>query len=246
MFQSEIEKYLRSQGLKSFRPQVVMFDMDGVIYDSMPNHARSWHKAMQRIGIDMPPEDAYRYEGMRGVETIKLLAARQWDRELTDEQAAAYYKFKSEAFNQCPPPQLMPGIKELMSQIKASGLKIVVVTGSAQHTLLSRLLSDLEGLVSPDLIITSGDVTHGKPNPEPYLKGLQKAGASAQDALVVENAPLGVRAAVAAHVFTVAVNTGPLPDSALLVEGANLLFPSVAAFSSSWSSFFSTASGIVL
>ena len=52
--------------------------------------------------------------------------------------------------------------------------------------------------------------------------------------IVVENAPLGVQAAVAAGVFTIAVNTGPLPDSALLDEGANLLFPSMQALSDAW------------
>ena len=47
--------------------------------------------------------------------------------------------------------------------------------------------------------------------------------------MVVDNAPLGVRAAVAADIFTIAVNTGPLPESALLNEGANALFTSMTA-----------------
>ena len=58
---------------------------------------------------------------------------------------------------------------------------------------------------------------------------MAKAEAKANQCIVVENAPLGVRAAVAAHVFTIAVNTGPLRDSILLAEGANMIFPSVAA-----------------
>ena len=52
--------------------------------------------------------------------------------------------------------------------------------------------------------------------------------------MVVENAPLGVRAAVAAHCFTIAVNTGPLPDEMLLGEGADLLFPNMPELSRSW------------
>lgn len=55
--------------------------------------------------------------------------------------------------------------------------------------------------------------------------GLAKVGIKPNEAIVVENAPLGVRAAVAAQIFTIAVNTGPLPESALLNEGANMLFP---------------------
>ena len=64
--------------------------------------------------------------------------------------------------------------------------------------------------------------------------GLQKAGVQAHEAFVVENAPLGVRAGVQAGIFTIAVNTGPLPDEVLLQEGANLLFPSMAALAEEW------------
>ena len=59
--------------------------------------------------------------------------------------------------------------------------------------------------------------------------GLEKAGVKPEEAMVVENAPLGVRAAVAAGIFTIAVNTGPLPEDALISEGANTLFASMTA-----------------
>ena len=66
---------------------------------------------------------------------------------------------------------------------------------------------------------------YGKPHPEPYLMGLQKAHAKPNETFVVENAPMGVEAAVAANIFTIAVNTGPLPDQVLLDAGADLLYP---------------------
>lgn len=234
MFKENIEKYLLRSGFSQFKPKAVMFDMDGVIYDSMPNHARSWHNSMKKIGIEMPPEDAYKYEGMRGVETIMQLFREQCGINITEEEAAEYYKAKSEAFNACPKATLMPGIKELMGKIKSCGMQIVVVTGSAQHTLLDKLEKELPGLVDRSLVVSALDVVHGKPNPEPYLKGLAKVSAKPNEAIVVENAPLGVRAGVAANVFTVACNTGPLPDSMLLDEGADLLFPSIAAFCDNW------------
>ena len=208
--------------------------MDGVIYDSMPNHAVSWHDAMAAYGLDMPYDGAYRYEGMRGVETIKLLARQQWGREVSEEEAKKMYAHKSALFAACKPAELMPGIKELMEQIKACGLKICVVTGSAQHVLLDKLESDLKGLVSKELMVTAFDVIHGKPNPEPYLMGMKKCGVEPWETIVVENAPLGVRAAVAACCFTIAVNTGPLPDQALSDEGASLVFPQMTALSEQW------------
>ena len=64
--------------------------------------------------------------------------------------------------------------------------------------------------------------------------GLQKGGLRAEECVVVENAPLGVRAAKAAGIFTIAVNTGPLPDEALINEGADLLLPSMQTLCDVW------------
>ena len=69
--------------------------------------------------------------------------------------------------------------------------------------------------------------------------GLQKAGNfRPNEGIVVENAPLGVRAGVAAGIFTVAVNTGPLSQSALKKEGANLVFDSMPAWCGAWDDFY--------
>ena len=235
-----INRYLAKHGFGQFSPKAVLFDMDGVIYDSMGNHAVSWHDSMEDYGLKMPYEAAYQYEGMRGVETIKTLARQQWSEELSDEKTQEMYAHKSATFAErvkTHPAPVMPGIKELMQQIKADGLKICVVTGSGQHTLLDKLLSDFKGLLQEDLIVTAFDVTHGKPHPEPYQTGMRKCGVQPWETIVVENAPLGVRAAVAAQCFTIAVNTGPLPDESLVQEGADLIFPKMTALSNEWSSF---------
>ena len=126
-----INRYLAKHGFGQFSPKAVLFDMDGVIYDSMGNHAVSWHDSMEDYGLEMPYEAAYQYEGMRGVETIKTLARQQWNEVLSDEKAQEMYAHKSAAFAErvkTHPAPVMPGIKELMQQIKADGLKICVVT----------------------------------------------------------------------------------------------------------------------
>ena len=232
-----IKQYLERHGFGQFSPKAVLFDMDGVIYDSMSNHSVSWHESMSTYGLDMPYEGAYQYEGMRGVETIKQLAREQWHRELSDDEAQEMYDHKAKVFAyhcQQTPARIMPGIKPLMQQIKDGGLKICVVTGSAQHALLDKLLIDFDGLLRKELIVTAFDVTHGKPNPEPYLMGMKKCGVEPWETIVVENAPLGVRAAVAARCFTIAVNTGPLPDAMLAAEGADLIFPAMTALCEQW------------
>ena len=229
-----IQQYLEKHGFEQFCPKAVLFDMDGVIYDSMKNHAVAWHEAMDSYGLTMAYSDAYEYEGMRGVETIKLLTQQQWGKAVSDEKAKEMYQHKSRLFAEhClqTPAGIMPGIKELMQQIKDCGMKICVVTGSGQHTLLDKLLGDFPGLLSKELMVTAFDVTHGKPDPEPYIIGTRKCGVEPWETIVVENAPLGVRAAHAAHCFTIAVNTGPLPDEMLLREGADLIYPKMTALS---------------
>ncbi|MBR0050146.1 MAG: HAD hydrolase-like protein [Prevotella sp.] len=225
-FGTAVARYVEKHGFEQFSPKAVLFDMDGVIYDSMPNHAYSWVEAMKQVGLVMEPEDAYKYEGMRGVETIKLLARQQWHRDISDHQAAQYYAIKTCIFASRPQAPKMDGVELLMQRIKAVGLQIGVVTGSGQATLLDKLESDFPNLIHRRYVISSTDVQRGKPAPDPYLKGLQRLGSlSPWEAIVVENAPFGVRAAQAARIFTIAVNTGPLPDYMLTDEGADLLFP---------------------
>lgn len=234
MYEKEINEYKQKYGFGEFCPKAVLFDMDGVLYDSMPNHAQSWHRSMASFGIRMSEAEAYKYEGMRGVETIKIVAREQWHREISDEESQRMYDEKSRLFALCPQAKVMEGVQDLQRKIKAAGMKIVVVTGSGQHSLLQKLVEDFRGLVSPDLIVSSFDVSRGKPNPEPYLKGMAKAGVEPWQAVVVENAPLGVRAAVAARIFTVAVNTGPLPSEMLSAEGASLVFGRMTDLRDSW------------
>jgi beta-phosphoglucomutase-like phosphatase (HAD superfamily) len=94
---------------------------------------------------------------------------------------------------------------------------------------LERLEKNFPGIFSADLMVTAFDVKHGKPHPEPYLMGLEKAGITAEQAMVVENAPLGVQSAKGAGIYTIAVNTGPLPDKVLYDAGADIVFPNHAA-----------------
>ncbi len=212
--------------------------MDGVLFDSMKNHAYSWTRAVQKHGLFMTEEEVYMNEGRTGSGTINALMQRKFGREATEEECQAIYKTKSELFNTCPEAQPMPGALELLRKVKERGLLRVIVTGSGQVTLLERLNRAFPDTFSKDLMVTAFDVKQGKPWPEPYLKGLQKAGAflnadgsplHPDEAIVVENAPLGVQAAKAAGIYTIAVNTGVLSDQVLIDAGADMVFPSMQA-----------------
>lgn len=212
----------------SERFRCVLFDMDGVLYNSMPNHAIAWVKALKEFGIKFTPEDSYATEGARGVDTIRLYVKKQLGKELTEAQAQKIYDVKTQYFHELPTAEIFDGVKDLMRKIKSDGLQICVVTGSGQRPLFQRLVDDFGEFIDRDHIVTAYDVKRGKPNPDPYLMGLKKCGSvNPSEGIVVENAPLGIRAGVAAGCFTIAVNSGPLPDSVLLAEHPNMLFKSI-------------------
>ena len=234
MFEKDIKKYLDEKGYNRINLKAVLFDMDGVLFDSMKNHSEAWHKAMSIYGMNLSREEAYMHEGRTGASTINIVSLRERGYEATEEEIKKIYGTKSDIFNTLPKAEPMPGAFELLKQVKESGLTPVLVTGSGQLSLIDKLNHYYPGIFKRELMVTAFDVKYGKPNPEPYLMGLRKAGICPNEAIVVENAPLGVKAGVTAGIFTVAVNTGPIPDSALLDEGANILFSSMQEFSDKW------------
>ncbi len=246
MYEKEINEYLDSmvdrQLLKDksdwqgFR--CVLFDMDGILYNSMPNHAVAWQQAMGASGFKFTAEDSYATEGMKGVDTIRIYAERQTGRRLTEAEAQAIYDEKARIFHEMPEAEIFEGVLDLMTQIRRSGMVICVVTGSGQKPLIQRLIRDFGDFIDQHHIVSAYNVAHGKPAPDPYLKGLELAGGMKPwEGIVVENAPMGVRAGVAANVFTIGINSGPLPDEALEKEGANVILPSIRCLSDKWQKF---------
>jgi len=235
MYDFAIKKYLEDHGFEALRPKAVLFDMDGVLYDSMPNHAIAWQESMARFGIHMTADDAYATEGARGIDTIRHMVKRQQGRIIDEEEAQRMYDVKTQIFHSLPEAPVMPGIICLMEKLYTNGIHCGVVTGSGQRPLIQRILKDFGDFVDEAHITTAYDVKRGKPNPDPYLMGLQKAGnLQPYEAVVIENAPLGIRSGHAARIFTIAVNTGPLPDEELLVAGANLIFPTMQELCDHW------------
>lgn len=239
MFEESIARYLKKHGHSSIRLKAVLFDMDGVLFNSMPYHADAWHKVMKRHGLHLSREEAYMHEGRTGAATINIVYQRQYGKDATPEMIENIYAEKSKEFNTHPEPERMPGAWEVLQKVKAEGLIPVLVTGSGQHSLLDRLTHNFPGMFQRECMVTAFDVKYGKPHPEPYLMGLEKAGVKANEAIVVENAPIGVQAGTAAGIFTVAVNTGPIDGQVLSAAGADALFPSMQALNDNWEKLYS-------
>ncbi|MBR2166243.1 MAG: HAD-IA family hydrolase [Paludibacteraceae bacterium] len=211
-------------------PKAVFFDQDGVLFNSMPYHAKSWEWAMNKHGLPFTKNQTYRNEGRTGASVIQEAYRLIHNEDAPQELIEAVYQDKSDRFIQLTGgqlPELIPDIRKVLGYLRDNGVQCWVVTGSGQRSLINNLENTFPGIFSG--FITAFDVVHGKPNPEPYLKAWERSGFKKEECYVVENAPLGVRAGKAAGLFTIAVNTGILPDSVLADEGADIVFPNMAA-----------------
>lgn len=228
MYEYEIQHFLSRHGYINVSPKAALIDMDGTLYDSMPNHAKAWLQMVTELGIDDATLDEFfLYEGRTGADTINILFNRAFGRDASPDEARELYRRKTEIFAAMPAVSPMPGAAEMLSFIKSVGMKRVLVTGSGQNTLLNRLDSDYPGAFPPGMRITSRDVTHGKPHPEPFLKAMNIASVTPSECIVIENAPLGVTAGDASGAFTIGVTTGPIPRQSLTDAGAAVVFGSM-------------------
>ena len=210
--------------------KAVLFDMDGILYDSMPTHVQAYSDTLSKWGLKAEPEDFYMMEGRTGHSTIDIIINRNFGRNATIEEKETIYSQKAQRFVELNKvPKLIPDVLDVLEKVKQLGLMRIVVTGSGQPTLFNSLDSHFPSFFERDLMVTAFDVQYGKPHPEPFLMGLKKANLKPEEAIAIENAPLGIESAVAAGIYTIAVNTGPLPDEVLLKAGANALFPSMKA-----------------
>jgi len=210
-------------------PRAFLFDMDGTLYDSMPNHARAWYRMVTELGIKADPDEFFLYEGATGAATINMIYRRTYGHDATTEQIERHYARKSELFKSMAQPRPMPGADILVHAVMSMPWSpvTILVTGSGQGSLLDRLDIDYPGAFPKERRITSRDVIHGKPHPEPFLRAMELAGAMPQECVVIENAPLGVESAHRSGAFTVAVRTGPIPMEELEKAGADIVYPSM-------------------
>lgn len=213
-----LQHYMMIKGYETFTPKAVFFDMDGVLFNSMPYHAQAWTSVMNAHGVPFELRDAYLHEGRTGADTINEFFLKHKGRKASDGELSAMYNEKSDLFASIQKVGRIDGVLDLMARIRADGLTSYLVTGSGQKSLLDTLENWFPGFFTKERMITAFDVICGKPNPEPYLRALEKSGLQPNEVFVVENAPLGVRSAVSAGLFTVAVNTGILEDEILAAE----------------------------
>ena len=190
------------------------FDMDGVLFNSMPHHAIAWEEVMKEHDLPFTAYDCYLNEGRTGESVIREAMWKVRNRDATPDEIKQIYTEKSNRFNllaqQAGGTVVIDGVAEVLRYVQSTGSQIWVVTGSGMRSLLDNLNNALPPVFQRERMVTAFDVTHGKPDPEPYLKAWERSGLKKEQCFVIENAPLGIRSGKAAGLTVYAVNTGIL------------------------------------
>ena len=211
--------YTVEMKMNEIRCRGVLFDLDGVLVDSTPAVARVWAWWARQHGFHNPDEIVRLAHGKPSIASIReLLPHADHDAESREVE-----RREIEDTEGVIP---LPGTLELLQAIPREKWTIV--------TSCTRRLADVRiaaaGLPKPKFMVTSTDITNGKPHPEPYLKGAQILGATGAECVVIEDAPAGIRAGRAAGAHVVALRT-TAGDAELREAGADWIVQDCAELS---------------
>lgn len=185
----------------------IIFDMDGVlVMGANKFHLEAWKKAFkeQNIHVEMMSLEAYgKLEGMKGDE-IQDLILKQNNISLEPQVSEEIYKRKKEIFAQIDNPFTPEETKVLLRSLFKQGLKLALASGN-NRTVIDNFLrkQNLQDIFH--YTITGDEVSSGKPDPEVFIKALEKLQLPKNEVVIVENAPLGVQAAKATGIYTIAL-----------------------------------------
>ena len=196
----------------------LLFDLDGVLVDSTPAVTRVWAEWAIEHGFEREKtvRDAH---GRPSIETIRELLPGA-DHEALNRELEA--REIADLDGVVP----LPGAIELLNSLPPN--RWAIVTSCTRD--LAEVRIRAAGLSVPPSIVTSNDITNGKPNPEPYLKGASKLGVNPWDCIVLEDVPAGIRAGKAAGCRVVALRT-TATDEELLPAGPDWILDNCAAIS---------------
>ena len=190
------------------RCRALLFDLDGVLIDSTPAVSRVWTRWAIERGFD-PEQVVARAHGRPSLTTVKELLPNA-DHEAENKKVE---RAEIEDLEGVVP---LPGTLELLGSLPRDRWTIVTSCTRA----LAEVRIRAAGLPLPVKFITSSDIVHGKPHPEPYLKGAAVLGFPAAECIVLEDAPAGIQAGKAAQAAVIAFRT-TAGDAALRAAGAD-------------------------
>jgi len=184
------------------KPEIkgILFDFDGTLAKTMEDHYAAWKNTLLPLGIKLQPEEYFPFEGM----TVHRIAQKVCeDYGLSFSLSTDLIKKKEEYYLRNNSFSFYPGVEEMIIFFKKEGFKLGIVTAGLLDRIKKTVSEDFLALF--EVIITGDQTKEGKPSPEPYLKGLDRLGLGPEQCIVIENAPLGIKAAKAAGTYCIAI-----------------------------------------
>ena len=183
----------------------VLFDLDGTLVDSTGAVERNWLRWAGEYDVDPA-----RLGGVHGIPARVVVASLV----AADRHDEAYARIEHLEVSDTEGVAALPGAVAALGGLVAAGAAVAVVTSGSRALATTRLAHC--GLPVPDVLVTVDDITHGKPDPEPFRLAVERLGVDPAECLAVEDTVPGLRSARAAGVgATLAVTTStPGPELA--------------------------------
>ncbi len=183
----------------------ILFDMDGVLLDTMSAHVRAWVAACGELRLALDEHEVYLREGEKAevsardfIKANGMMTTKARVRTLVEAKERLFAQYARQ-------PSVFPGAVDLLSACRERGLRLALVTGTQRVEMQSVLPAELAEFFTAS--VCGDEVLRGKPNPEPYLTAAMKLGLQPRQCLAVENAPYGIRSAKTAGCRVIAVRS---------------------------------------
>jgi beta-phosphoglucomutase len=183
--------------------KAVFFDMDGVLVDTMRYHVKAWVGAFNESGYYPTELSFYLNEGVKHPQTVRERMAELGIKDVPDELVEKIYKRKRQIYDEIVQIGPTPGVIEILDNLKGR-VKIGLVTGGIP-SVVTRVLKQFDNYF--DIVVDYDSTEKGKPDPAPYICGIEKIGVPAQSIISIENSPTGVASAVDAGLTCWAICT---------------------------------------
>lgn len=184
--------------------KAILFDLDGVIVDSLHYHYLAWDHMFKEIGGSVTEESIFLSEGMTSFEILPLFL-KKFNVELPIEKHKKFIEDKRNYFRQIVKLTYYPNAFETIEKLRDRGYTTALVTACARRNMEKSIDAEHQKLF--DFIISGDEVTHSKPNPEPYLIAQKTLGLEVSECVAIENAPLGVESVKNAGMICIAVES---------------------------------------
>jgi len=197
----------------------LIFDLDGVIIDSMPFHQRAWQRYLEVTGIGSHDSLEFMH-GQRNEEIVRALLGPEADLETVIAHGAAKEQMYRAMLREQLGEHLVPGIAEWLEHV--SGAPIALAT-NAERANVDFVLDGARLRPYFEAIVDGSQVERPKPAPDVYLRAAELLGIPPRNCIVFEDSPVGVAAAVAAGMRVVGVLTHAAALDGIRFSVANFL-----------------------